>query len=506
MLEVERTWEVGDDVDPAGFEDAVLAAHGLRAVGRDDVELVATYHDTADFRLARTKATLRRRTGGKDAGWHLKLPAGADREEVQRPLGRAGSAPAALVALTRSRTRGAALGPVLRLVTHRRTLVLADDDGNRVELADDRVTATRLGGSAPGPGTSVAWHEVEAELLTGDRSGLDRAGELLAAAGGRESDWQSKLARALATVPGGVVQGGAVPGVSPGADPRVPTGPVTAVTAYVDAQVDALVTTEPLVRLDRPGAVHDMRVAVRRLRSTLRTFGPLFRTAVLDELDEGLRALAADLGEVRDREVLTGRFTAVLSRQRPEVLGGRPAQALAAEFVTGGDRARRILLRRLDGAGHLQLLDRLETLRAPGALTAVAAEVSADALLELAGAPTRQLRRRARRAVLDADLHRVRRTAKRARYAAEATAPLARGRAQRYLAAVRELQEVLGDHQDAVVAGGVLLTAGVRGPAGTAYAAGVVAGLEQAGAAAAIERFDRVRRGLDRRSLRHWYR
>ena len=52
-------------------------------------DLSATYYDTADLRLLRSRMTLRRRRGGSDAGWHLKLPAGADsRDEVRHPLGR----------------------------------------------------------------------------------------------------------------------------------------------------------------------------------------------------------------------------------------------------------------------------------------------------------------------------------------------------------------------------------------------------------------------------------
>ena len=51
--------------------------------------LTAIYFDTADLRLAAARITLRRRTGGHDAGWHLKLPVGGDtRREVRLPAGR----------------------------------------------------------------------------------------------------------------------------------------------------------------------------------------------------------------------------------------------------------------------------------------------------------------------------------------------------------------------------------------------------------------------------------
>jgi len=68
----------------------------------------------ADLRLTRSGLTLRRRRGGSDDGWHLKLPAGADsRDEVRLPSGRSRKPPEPLVALTRAAHRGARLEPVV---------------------------------------------------------------------------------------------------------------------------------------------------------------------------------------------------------------------------------------------------------------------------------------------------------------------------------------------------------------------------------------------------------
>src|SRR4051794_15087015 len=96
----------------------------------EEFRLSATYYDTADLRLARARLTLRRRRGGSDAGWHLKLPAGPDsRDEVRVPLGRHRQPPAALVGLARAAHRGLPLRPIVELDTVRREWTLTDAGG-----------------------------------------------------------------------------------------------------------------------------------------------------------------------------------------------------------------------------------------------------------------------------------------------------------------------------------------------------------------------------------------
>ena len=546
MLEVERTWEFAGTTELPALDGAPDGDGGtLRAVDGGTVELVATYHDTADLRLARSRVTLRRRTGGKDAGWHLKLPAGRDREEVQRPLGRATTAPPQLRALIRSRTRGEPIVPVVELRTTRHLVVVTDAAGNSAEVADDRVTATRLGavtaavtagvaagtGVAPGSGGAgtasvVTWREVEVELLDGaDPAVLEAVGAVLAAAGARPSDWQSKLGRALATTTGGAAQ-----------DPPAPTGDVAAVLGYVAEQVAVITAQDPRVRLHEDDAVHAMRVATRRLRSTLRTFGDLWRPEALDGVGDELHALATALGEVRDREVLTARFTATLlalagdptgpDRALAGLLGDRSAAEVAASLVPGRADADRALLRALDSRRYLRLLDRLVSLSEPDALVPAGAAADRSALLALADQARRTLARRLRRAHgadhatdhdTDAQLHRARRAVKRTRYAAEALVPLGGAAARRFVDAHRALAQVLGDHQDAVVARLVLAAVVARDPAAAAaprtgptpggevaFAAGLLYRDEQLRAAAALAGLPAVERAAGRRRLRRW--
>ena len=153
--EVERKYEAADEVplpDPSRLLGAGTGRENIGAA--EDQQLDAVYFDTPDLRLLRAGVTLRRREGGADPGWHLKLPVGKDsREELRVPLGQAQrTPPAELTALTRVHTRGAEVAPVVRLCTRRRRWQLADDDGRPLaELVDDRVTAHPLAAATPRP-------------------------------------------------------------------------------------------------------------------------------------------------------------------------------------------------------------------------------------------------------------------------------------------------------------------------------------------------------------------
>src|SRR5215470_2005129 len=140
-------------------------------------QLEAEYYDTDDLRLIRAGVTLRRRRGGDDAGWHLKLPLGADtRREIRLPLGQAGRrVPGELADLVRVHTRSEPLRPVARLTTTRQRLILLGQAGESLaEVAADDVCAETLRGTT----ATSSWHEDEVELTGGDRELLKAADEL----------------------------------------------------------------------------------------------------------------------------------------------------------------------------------------------------------------------------------------------------------------------------------------------------------------------------------------
>jgi len=181
FIETERKYDAA-----AGFALPDLAGlGGVAAVaGPQTYRLRAIYFDTADFRLLAAKVTLRRRTGGTDAGWHLKLPAGGDsRREVHAPLGRGASrVPGRLAELVAGWTGGQPLRPIARLATTRRVRRLARRDGEVLaEVADDLVVGSLPAGAAAGPDgpampewrEASRWREIEIELVAGSRQLLD---------------------------------------------------------------------------------------------------------------------------------------------------------------------------------------------------------------------------------------------------------------------------------------------------------------------------------------------
>lgn len=205
-LETERKYDAG-----AGYALPDLAGlPGVAGVTAARTQrLTAIYFDTADLRLATAGITLRRRTGGQDAGWHLKLPAGRDtRREVRLPPGRAGGpVPSRLAELVTAWTHGADLYPVARLTTTRVVRHLTDGAGRVLaEVADDRVAGARA--ASPGPGRPawqqpVSWREIEVELGAGGPQLLAAAGQRLTGAGATPSGSGAKLLRVLGLAAGG---------------------------------------------------------------------------------------------------------------------------------------------------------------------------------------------------------------------------------------------------------------------------------------------------------------
>lgn len=470
---------------PGVAEVAVLAEETLEAV----------YHDTTDLRLARSRATLRRRTGGRDAGWHLKLPSsGEARLEITAPLSDDG-VPGELAVLVRSRSRGAELVPVARVHTVRAVRqLLAADRRVLAEVADDRVTAASLGPSV----TAATWREVEVELVDGDVVLLDAVQQVLVAAGARPSASRSKLAQAL---------GDRLP-----AEPEPGPTAGDVVVAHLRSQVAELVARDPLVRRDEPDAVHKMRVATRRLRSALRTFRPLLERAVTDPLRAELRHLAGVLGEARDAEVLRDRLLAEVAAQPDELVLG-PVAARVADHLGGRYRqGHDAVVAELDGPRYLALLDALDALVTEPPLTARAARPAGPELRRRVRRTWQRLAAAERAASAappdgrDHLLHEVRKAAKQARYAGEAVVTCFGRDAERFAAAAEGVQEALGEHQDAVVAREALRQLGVAAHlAGeNGFTFGRLHGLQDARADAARRRFAPAWAELTRRRTLAW--
>ncbi|MFB7495265.1 CHAD domain-containing protein [Streptomyces sp. NPDC056161] len=446
--EIERKYES----DESGLPDLTGVAGVADVLDVGVVQLDATYYDTADERLAAHAVTLRRRTGGTDAGWHLKLPVGPDvRDEIHAPL--SDHVPRALVALTRSRIRDADLVPVVRLRSARDLRHLVDADGQLLaEVSVDTVTAERL----TADGGTAQWTEIEAELAEGvDPRFLDKVDKRLRKAGVRPSAMPSKLARALAAT------------APPDTDrhrepPPAPAEPVTAgdhVLAYVRAQRDAIVELDPAVRRDEYDSVHRMRVATRRMRSAFRSYGKVLDRTVTDPVGDELKWLAAELGVDRDREVLTERITAALG-ELPRTLVSGPVRTRLRSWAKarrGGSRRR--LTGVLDSERYLTLLDTLDALVTDPPLLPAAAGKPKKVIAKAVGKDYAKVSALVEQAIglppghdRDVALHEARKKSKRTRYAAEAATPALGDPAAGLTKAMKSLQTLLGDHQDSVMA------------------------------------------------------
>jgi CHAD domain-containing protein len=285
---------------------------------------------------------------------------------------------------------------------------------------------------------------------------------------------------------------------------RTPTA-AEVIRRAVAASVARLVRHDPVVRAgEDPEGVHQARVATRRMRSDLRTFAPLVEHGWAQRLRDELRDLAALLGTVRDADVLTGRLREAIATLAPP--SAAAAQAFLDDLAAHREEARARLLQAMDDRRYAQLLADLAAAAAQPALLPEAEGPAVELLPPLAAGPWRRLRRRVGRlgkSPADAELHEVRILAKRARYAAEAVAPAAGEAVSSFARAIAGLQDVLGEHQDAVVAEEWLRGAAGRHPE-AAFAAGELAATERARASAAREAWLPAWQVVERRRPRGW--
>ena len=486
VVEIERKFDVEEEAFLPSPQDLPGVARVDRPV---EHRLEAEYFDTEDLRLASAQITLRRRTGGEDAGWHLKLPAGPDeRTEFRDPLGeQANGVPDFLRGLVRVHTRDRPLVPVARLKT-RRVMYRLRDKNNAVlaEFCDDRVQAETLG---PKPGT-LRWREWEVELVAGSRVLLESVQDRLAGAGVRASAYQSKLARALNLDPAST---------EPAPKRKGPAGDV--MLAYLRQQVKDLKDQDPRVRQDAPDAVHKMRVATRRMRSALATYRKLLDDAeTVTSLRNELKWLAGVLGQARDAEVMHARLKDMVAEEPGELVMGPVTRRVDLELGGAYQEAHAKALEALDGKRYFRLLDALEAMITAPPLSPLASKPAVKVIPRLVQRDIKRLHTAAREAKRHPAgtgdhpaLHEARKDGKRLRYAAEAAAPVNPKQAARLADAAHSVQKILGDHQDSVVTRELLRRLGAEaftlGENGFSY--GRLHALEQSAALEAETRFHR---------------
>jgi CHAD domain-containing protein len=442
--EREDKYDVGPRFSMPVLDDLVPPGGRLE---RTVVHLDSQYFDTPHHDLRASGVTLRRRSGDTDAGWQLKVPAGKARTEIRLPAdGQA--VPDELAALVRAVGQDRPLATVARVRTERSLARLrAADDSTVVEVADDTVHAAAGGEEA----LLSQWREIEVELGTGDEAQLDELRERLIRAGARPSGSSSKLARALDADPTGPRESGTAAGM---------------VTDYLRRQYAELVAGDVALR-QQGNAIHPTRVATRRIRSTLRIFGTLFDMRRAARLDAELSWYAGLLGGVRDRQVQRARFTEAIDELADDLVVSRFADDIDAWLAADQQVRSRELGAALDSERYLRLLGDVRAwAQAPPFVEG--ADTAPSGLKGLARRARRKsdkrLRQAARRAQtgaddqsVDAAMHRARKAAKRARYAVELASPTYPAkRAKKIVKQYKRLQDLLGEHQDSVVAAQLL--------------------------------------------------
>ncbi|AEA27159.1 CHAD domain containing protein [Pseudonocardia dioxanivorans CB1190] len=455
---------------------------GLRGVSVSAEPAVVTEtqrYDTDDLRLAAAGIRLELASEPGAAQWRLTLPGeddvirlpatppdveGADPHEP----------PGELDELVRGVRRDRPLRPVARVRRVRTTTRLLASGSPRAALDREEVSVATLGDST----TVDTWTEFT--LYPPARGGV-LAAELerrLADVGAEPAEpaAQDRLDELLA----------------PARPRRVRRGKKgTAGAVLVDhlaRQVDTLATQDIRVRRDEDDAVHQMRIAARRLRSALQAYRPLLDRARTDPLVDGLRELGRTLAPARDAEVLRKRISDAIDELDPALVLGPVQAQVARHFARVEAEARAAVLAELDGPGYAAMRTALDDLLADPPLSARARRPAKKELPKVAARSARRLEKAVahmRADPVDEAIHRVRKDAKRLRYATEVARPAVPGKqVARFAKGLKGMQKALGEHQDSVVARTVLRELGAQAHAGgdNGFTFGLLYGRDQAAA------------------------
>ncbi|RFA20224.1 CYTH and CHAD domain-containing protein [Subtercola boreus] len=497
-IEIERKYDVDDTT-------VVPDLTGVGSIARvsepDTATLHAVYYDTADFRLASERIVLRRRGGGADEGWHIKLPGDEGRLELHWPLGDESPVPAAVLDLVLVHVRDHPLAPVARLTTTRTTICLYDEnDVVLAEIADDLVSAGDVATAQ-----LRVWREWEVEL-TDDAPGspkkrqalLDAIENRLQAAGATPSASISKLAHALGREKLGEQEPRWVLGSKSSA------GEV--LRAAIARQTARLKEADPLVRQDEDGAVHTMRSSVRRLRSILETYRAVLMSPEATYLEAELKALGKVLGDTRDPQVMHDRARNLVRSQANKRMHEAVLTRLVAGKAAEYQRSLRYLNRIMSGPRYFRLLDALEDFSANATF---GKRLRGSAAKVLAKPIARDFARVAKHmgAVNDAAnpeqwnerVHDVRKAARRLRFGVEAVSSgntaIFGDKARRLALASERVQDALGEYRDSLLLQRLLVSSAdaAAGEGENTFGFGRLHALEQQRSDFAIEEYARAR-------------
>jgi CHAD domain-containing protein len=477
--------------DPPRLTDL---GEGVEVSAPSRSSVVSVYWDTPDLRLARWGCSL---LSVQDQGWVIELPGLSDPEDAQVQdvpvAGQPVEPPAAALDLLRAYVRTATLAPVARMRRVRQAVQVGGSNGAGVRVLSDEVSVLdgrrvairyrELVLDAGHDADTALVHGVIARLRAAGAGGPDRVPEYARVLGPASLD----PPEILLSAPG----------------PRSTVR--EAVGAALAASVVRLMRHDAAVRIGGESeAVHQARVATRRMRSDMGTFSALLNHEPTARLRDELKWLAELLGQVRDTDVLIERMTGRL-REIPGPAAGQ--RALLQRLDDRRQVARKRMLEGLRSDRYAVLLDELVAVANEPPIRRDPDAAAGRLLPGLAAQPWKKLLRLVGRLgdnPTDEDLHAVRIASKRARYAAEAVAPVAGKPAERFAEAVAALQSSLGDYNDTVVARQWLGEVSSRLGAGSAFYAGVLTERERLLGEEALATWRGAWKRLDRKKLHGW--
>lgn len=439
----------------------------------EERNFLSTYYDTDDRVLAGLGITLRRRVEHGLSMWQLKLPRSGGRLELERPGGPVGP-PSRIAGVLASVLRGRELCPVAELRTLRRGVRVHGGESTADVVVDEVAVMEHLR-------VVSRFDEVEIELVEGDVRDLREIERRVRRAGAVDGDPRPKVLRVIGA-------------------PKAPAKR-SQLQAFFARQYREILLHDPGTRLgDDPEDLHDLRVAVRRLRAILKLAAPPLDPEWAGSLRAELAWLADALGAVRDLDVLLEHLR--IEQQRFPRDEAKAVDALLARLERERTARRRALLNVMRSARYTALLHRLEeAARRPRTRSARPRprEIASREFRNLRGAVGKLGAEPS-----DEALHRVRIRGKRARYAAELAAPSVGKKAESFVSAAKVLQDVTGAHQDAVVAVRRLRELAEEETREAAFAAGRIAEREEARKRAARADLTGVWHKLERAGKRAW--
>jgi len=390
----------------------------------------STYFDTLDHCLARSSITLRRRIEQGSPVWQLKLPLNGARREIEL-RDRSMTPPARFVDALIVLVEGKELVPIAELQTSRTGMRVRDGSDHDVEVVLDTVSVLRQGS------VIQRFKEVEIESLNGNDAGIDKLASALYGAGARQHDGRPKLFRALSI---------------PLHSLDEPDGQVSIgehIHHGLIQQLQHLKQCDPGIRLCGDiNDVHRIRVTARRMRTLLLAVRNIVSAEWVEPLLSGLKWLGGVFGRVRDLDVQMDYFKR--EAQELKARDRRPLKRFLMHLKSEREKAYQMALEEMKSARYVGFISKLQD-----ASERPAVQNPDYTLRDAAARQFRKLRKTVRsltHSPSDAELHRIRIKTKRARYAAELAQAGNSKAIGRFVKRAGQLQELLGRHQDAVLA------------------------------------------------------